>query len=98
MTPRLLLEPAAEEEYREAVGWYAERSPAVAEAFRASVRLALEAVEDSPARFPIALQDIRKARVPQFPYMVYFVVLPQVTTVIAIIHGRRDPERWQTRR
>jgi hypothetical protein len=29
---------------------------------------------------------------------VYYVPLPEVTSVIAIIHGRRDPRRWQERR
>jgi plasmid stabilization system protein ParE len=98
MTPRVLLEPEAEAEYLDAVGWYATRSTQVADAFRASVRVVLEAVESSPARFPIALADIRKARVPHFPYVVYFVPLPEITSVIAIIHGRRDPRQWQERR
>jgi plasmid stabilization system protein ParE len=98
MTPRVLLEPDAEAEYREAVAWYAARSDRVGEAFRASVRTVLEAVESNPARFPAALADIRKAKVPHFPYVVYFVPLADVTTVVAIIHGRRDPRRWQERR
>ena len=98
MTPRVLLEPEAEAEYREAVNWYAARSDRVAEAFRASVRTVLEAVESNPGRYPTALADIRKAKVPHFPYVVYFVPLPDVTTVIAIIHGRRDPQRWRERR
>jgi toxin ParE1/3/4 len=98
MTPRVVLEAEAEAEYLEALRWYAARSTRVAEAFRASVRTVLEAVENSPVRFPIALADIRKARVPHFPYVVYFVPLPEVTSVIAIIHGRRDPRRWQERR
>ncbi len=62
MTPRLLLEPAAESEFLEAA------------------------------------RDIRKARVPRFPYVVYYVPLTEVIVVIAILHGRRDPRRWQTRR
>ena len=98
MTPRVLLEPEAEAEYLEAQRWYASRSSQVAEAFQASVRTVLEAIESSPARFPTALADIRKAKVPHFPYVVYFVPLPEVTSVIAIIHGRRDPRRWQERR
>jgi plasmid stabilization system protein ParE len=98
MTPRVLLEAEAEAEYLEAVNWYAARSNRVAEAFRASVRTVLEAVESNAARFPTALADIRKAKVPHFPYVVYFVPLPEVTSVIAVIHGRRDPRRWQERR
>ena len=98
MTPRLLLEPEAETEFIEAQRWYAERNPAIADAFRAAVRRTLEAVESAPYSFPIAVRDIQKARVRRFPYMVYYVRLPKVTTVIAIIHGRRDPRVWQERR
>ena len=98
MTSRLLLEPEAEAEFLEATRWYAGRSPAIAVAFHDSVEATLGAVEEAPERFPIALRDIRKARVPRFPYVVYYVVLPDVVTVIAIIHGRRDPQRWQGRR
>ena len=37
MTPRLLLEPEAESEFWEAVGWYADRNPSIGKAFRSSV-------------------------------------------------------------
>jgi len=98
VTPRLLLEPEAEAEFVEAQRWYAERSPLIAEAFRSAVPRTLEAVESSPQSFPVAILDIRKALVRRFPYVVYYVGLPQVTTVIAIIHARRDPRVWQERR
>ena len=98
MTPRLLLEPEAEGEFLEAQRWYGERSPAIAEAFRMAVGRTLEAVESAPDSFPTAALDIQKALVRRFPYVVYYVRLPQVTTVIAIIHGRRDPRVWQERR
>ena len=98
MTPRLLLEPEAEAEFLEAQRWYAERSPTIADAFRMAVARTLEAVESAPQSFPFAIRDIQKALVRRFPYVVYYVRLPEVTTVIAIIHGRRDPGRWQKRR
>ena len=98
MTPRLLLEPEAEAEFLEAGRWYAERNPAIAAVFRASVERALEAVEHAPQQFPIALRDIRKALVRRFPYVVYYVDLSTIISVIAIIHGRRDPRVWQARR
>jgi plasmid stabilization system protein ParE len=98
MTPRLLLEPEAEAEFLEAGRWYAERNAAIAAAFRVSVERTLEAVERAPQQFPIALRDIRKALVRHFPYVVYYVVLPDVISVIAIIHGRRNPRVWQARR
>jgi hypothetical protein len=62
------------------------------------VHVALERIEEAPQRFPVALRDIRKARVRRFPYVVYYVILPDAISVIAIMHGRRDPRRWQQRR
>ncbi len=98
MTPRLLLEPEAEAEFLEAARWYESRRSALGGEFRASVETILGFIEVAPERFPVALRDIRKARVPRFPYVVYYVPLPDVVSVIAIIHGRRNPRRWQTRR
>jgi len=96
--PRVLLEPEAEREFRAAAQWYGERTASLAEAFRDAVDTTLNSIEQSPARYPIALRDIRKARVHRFPFVVYFVVLARAVVVIAIMHGRRNPALWQTRR
>ncbi len=100
MTPRskLQLEPEAEAEFLEAAAWYTARSPGLGIAFRDAVSAILESIEEIPQGFPVALRDIRKARVQRFPYVVYYVVLPDTISVIAIIHGRREPRRWQQRR
>src|SRR3989442_12903954 len=97
MTPRLLLEPEAEAEFLEAGRWYAERNPAIAAAFRVSVERTLEAVERAPQQVPLALRDVPKALVRRLPFVVYYVVLSDVITLIGIIHGRRDPRGWQAR-
>ena len=82
----------------EAAHWYEDRRPGLGIEFGASVETTLEVIEQAPERFPVALRDIRKARVPRFPYVVYYVLLSDVVSVIAIIHGRRSPRRWQARR
>ena len=100
MTSRveLKLEPEAEAEFLEAAAWYTARGPELGTAFRNAVSAVLEAIEETPQRFPVALRDVRKARVRRFPYVVYYVVQPEAIAVIAIIHGRRDPRRWTGRR
>jgi plasmid stabilization system protein ParE len=55
-------------------------------------------VERSPLIYPIVERDIRKASVGRFPYLVYFVVLSKSISVIAVLHGRRDPKTWSERR
>ena len=98
MTPRLFVRKASRADIAEAFRWYEERSVGLGHEFLRAVRVAFRAIEQAPLQFPIALDDIRKVRLRRFPYMIYFVVLPQHISVIAVIHGRRHSRRWQSRR
>ncbi len=96
--PRLFLRPEAEADLAEAFRWYEERRRGLGYEFLRAARVALAAVERHPAQFPVAVDDIRKAPLRRFPYLVYFVVLEQGVSVLAVMHGRRHPQRWQERR
>ncbi len=98
MSAPLFLRPEAKAELREAFAWYEERRVGLGFEFLRTVRVVLAAIERSPELFPFALDDIRKAPLRRFPYVVYFVVLESGISVLAIIHGRRHPRRWQARR
>jgi plasmid stabilization system protein ParE len=98
MTPRLLLRSEAREDIREAFAWYEERSTGLGFGFLRSLRAALAPIARSPQQFPVVLDDIRRARLRRFPYSVFYVALPELTSVIAVMHDRRDPRRWHERR
>jgi len=98
MTPRLFIRRATRADIGEAFRWYEERSDGLGHEFLRAVRVALRAIEHAPLQFPVVTDDIRKARLRRFPYMIYFVVLPQHISVIAVVHGRQHPRRWQARR
>ena len=98
MTPRLLVRAAARREIAEGYRWYEERSAGLGAEFLRAVRATLAQIEREPELYPVALDDIRKAPLHRFPYVAYYVVLPRGISVIAVIHGRRHPRRWQSRR
>ena len=98
MTPRLFVRRAARQEIAEAFRWYEERSPGLGHEFLRAVRATLARIEREPELYPLAVDDIRKAPLHRFPYVAYYVVLPRGVSVIAVIHGRRHPRRWQSRR
>lgn len=98
MTPRLFVRKAARADLVEAFRWYEERSEGLGHEFLRAVRVVFHAIERAPLQFPIAVDDVRKARLRRFPYMIYFVILTQQISVIAVIHGRRHSRRWQSRR
>ena len=98
MSAALFLRREARTELREAFTWYEERRVGLGFEFLRAVRVALAAIERTPGAFPFALDDVRKAPLPRFPYVVYFALLPAGISVLAVIHERRHPRRWQARR
>jgi plasmid stabilization system protein ParE len=54
------LHPEALTEAQEAFYWYKERNPATAAAFRTEIDLAIEAITESPERFPRFLRGTRR--------------------------------------
>ena len=98
MTPRLFLRPEAKEDIREAFAWYEERSTGLGFEFLRALRAALSPLTREPYQFSVVLEDIRRTRLRRFPYSVFYVATESSTSVIAVMHDRRDPRRWQTRR
>lgn len=88
----------AQRELREAVDWYRERSPDVAERFAAEVREALQHLERFPrsgAFVPGANDpEVRRLPIHNFPYHIVFIRLDTHISVLAIAHDRRQPGYW----
>ena len=57
----------------------------------------LEAIEESPERFPVIRGRTRRALVHRYPYGVFYIVENDLIAVTACLHGRRDPRCWQRR-
>jgi plasmid stabilization system protein ParE len=94
----LLLRDAARTDLSEVFQWYEKRRPGLGYEFLQATRVTLGALERNPEEHPLVAADIRKAPLRRFPYLVYFVVLDAGVSVIAVMHGRRNPQRWQERR
>lgn len=98
MRPRFLVEPEAEAELDEAFNWYEARTAGLGSEFVRAVRAAFALIRRKPDQFPRARGDIRRALVRRFPYAVYYVAETDQISVLAVIHTRRHPRRWQSRR
>lgn len=96
--PRLFVRRAARADIAEAFRWYEERVTGLGHEFLRAVASTLATIESTPEQYPIALDDIRKALLKRFPYVVYFVLSRRGASVIAVMHGRRNPRRWKSRR
>lgn len=95
---KLLLRPAAAAELEEAFRWYERQRPGLGEELLRAVDSALVDVLEQPLRHPEIHRDVRRALVRRFPFAVFYRLLDDRLVVLAILHGGRDPRRWQTRR
>jgi toxin ParE1/3/4 len=65
--------------------------------FVARVQEALDRIEKMPELHPLIYKQVRRGRVLQFPYNIFYRVLPDRIDVIAIVHARRNPSVWRGR-
>ncbi len=89
--------PEARAEFDDAADWYEQRRPGLGVDFIARVRVVLDQIAANPQLHAAVYGDVRKAVVPQFPYVVLYREDPAEVVVIAVFHTARDPSVWQSR-
>ena len=97
MSRTIGFKPLARHEFDKDISWYERRESGLGARFEAEVNLVLERVRTNPEQFPQVTRVVRKARVIDFPYSIYFVVAWQKIIVVAVHHGSRDPEKLKRR-
>lgn len=89
--------PEALEEYREAALYYAERDPTLALKFLDTVEDAIRRIIESPERYRILDEDVRRCLTHVFPYAVLFTIEPESILIVAVMHCSREPGYWKRR-
>lgn len=87
----------AEQEFVEAVDYYNEQSPGLGYEFAAEVKATLGRIASFPEAWPRFSQRARRCTTHRFPYGVLYQVREDCILVGAIMHLKRDPERWRER-
>jgi plasmid stabilization system protein ParE len=97
MKRRTFVRPEAQTDIREAARWYEDREPGLGLRFLREIRTFLQHINESPLRFPIIEDNVRRALLHKFPYSIYFVSDRDVVSVIAVLHQHRRPGEWKSR-
>src|SRR3569832_1641294 len=93
----VILEPRAEVDLEEAYRWYESQKVGLGDRFLFQVNRSFQRIAVMPQSCAVILRDARVALVAKFPYIVCYVFLDEQVVVVAVVHGRRDPEVWQSR-
>ena len=99
MRPRfsLVVRPLARRDIAEAAQWYDDREAGLGDRFLTRVSAAAEAARTAPEQYRTVYRDVRRILVADFPYALFFVTRGTTLHVLACMHGRRHPSRWQSR-
>ena len=65
--------------------------------FLRDVENALSTIQANPLQYQIIYRNIRRVVLRRFPYGLMYIVSDRDIVVLACMHGRRNPVRWQRR-
>lgn len=102
MTLRVLVDPAAGQELREATNWYEDEQPGLGNDLLTEVDVTIEYIVRwpdlaPPLPVPGTRHQARRAPLSRFPFGIIYVVVGDTLWVLAIAHGRRRPLYWRDR-
>jgi plasmid stabilization system protein ParE len=97
MSLPLRLLPEARAEFDEAIDWYEARQTGLGVDFVARVRDVLRRIAAQPRLHAAVYQDVRKAVLSRFPYIVLYREEQSEVVVISVFHTSRDPSEWRSR-
>ncbi len=92
-----IFRPAAAADIEDAYRWYENQRVGLGDEFLAAVGTVVESLTTYPEGFPIVYRQARRANLRRFPYSLFYRIIDDQVVVVACIHGRQHPRRWQSR-
>ncbi|TRX02556.1 type II toxin-antitoxin system RelE/ParE family toxin [Candidatus Methylobacter oryzae] len=95
---KFFLHPQAQEELEQTILFYKQQQVGLEKRFIEAVQDAINRACRNPLLYRKIDDDIRKCRLLHFPYAVIFRIKPDLLEIIAIMHLRKQPNYWQSRK
>ncbi|GAX39174.1 plasmid stabilization system [Tolypothrix sp. NIES-4075] len=90
--------PEALAEYTEAVQYYAKQRAEVAQAFIDVVEDAVYRIRESPTRWAVLDENVRRCLTQKFPYGILYTIEQDYILILAVMYCSREPGYWKSRR
>jgi len=94
---RHAIHPEADEEFAQAVRYYAEIAPDLGARFYREMERLIHAVCAHPERFYQFDPPARRHFSAAFPYAIIYLEQPDLVWIVAVMHMRRCPGYWRKR-
>lgn len=90
--PNIFITPKAEKDIQEVEKYYDEIGKEIRVRFNVSLRECLENIQEFPSLYSETHSTIRRALLKDFPYMVFYNILPDKTDILSVFHTSRKPK------
>jgi hypothetical protein len=87
----------AEQELVDAVDFYNQQCSGLGYEFAAEMKNTLNRIVSFPDAWPLLSKRTRRCMTNRFPYGVLYQIRTDHILIIAIMHLKRDPKKWQER-
>ncbi|WP_414545118.1 MULTISPECIES: type II toxin-antitoxin system RelE/ParE family toxin [Nostocaceae] len=94
---KYVFHPEALNEYTEAVQYYAQQRAEIAQAFINAVENAVYQIRESPNRWNLVDEDVRRCLTRKFPYGILYTIEQDYILILAVMHCSREPGYWKNR-
>lgn len=94
----LIIRKEAEEDIESAFRWYEQQHVNLGVRFVEEIELKFQEIEKYPALHMEMMGNVRRALCNRFPYSIYFIKKNMDVVVLAVLHQRRNPAVWQSRK
>lgn len=95
---KYVFHPEALTEYAEAVRYYTQQRIEVAQAFIDAVEDAVYRIRESPTRWSVVDEDVRRCLTRKFPYGILYTIEQDYILILAVMHCNREPGYWKERK
>ena len=89
--------PEAAVDVIEARQWYDNQQMGLGDDFRNALADIVERIRSMPRMYVIVVENVHRAKLRRFPYLLYYRVLENRIEVLAVLHSSRDPRLWRQR-
>ncbi|MFM2311189.1 MAG: hypothetical protein RLZZ04_465 [Cyanobacteriota bacterium] len=95
---RYVFHPEALNEYTETVKYYKEQRVEVAQAFINAIEDTVYRIRESPTRYAVIDDDVRRCMARRFPYGILYTIEPNYILILAVMHCSQKPGYWKSRK
>ena len=98
MSLPITITPDARSDMDAAHAWYESIQPGSGEAFNDDVSATITTIGQTPELYGRVNRTTRAAPLADHKYVVYYRIEADCVLVVAVMHARADPKRWNRRR